>query len=107
MVDVPAMTVVSLGMRGGRDASRIAEARDRLQAWLDDPGTDFGWMIIGDESMSATAKRFDSRESFSFDLTTNERTVPVLTVGYVPEPGSMVFLAVSGLFFAASHRRRC
>jgi hypothetical protein len=36
VIDVPAMTVVSLGMRGGRDASRIAEAQDRLQAWLDE-----------------------------------------------------------------------
>ena len=33
-----------------------------VQAWLDDPSTNFGWMIRGDESGSKTAKRFDSRE---------------------------------------------
>src|SRR5262249_54721476 len=34
-----------------------------VQAWLDDPASNFGWMILGDESRPQTAKRFDSRES--------------------------------------------
>ncbi len=33
-----------------------------VQAWLETPATDFGWMIRGDESASKTAKRFDSRQ---------------------------------------------
>ncbi|HEU5108731.1 MAG TPA: hypothetical protein VFT95_09260, partial [Micromonosporaceae bacterium] len=32
------------------------------QSWLDDPATNFGWMLVGDESRPQTAKRFDSRE---------------------------------------------
>jgi len=34
-----------------------------VQAWLDDPGSNFGWMIVGDESRLQTARRFDSRET--------------------------------------------
>lgn len=32
------------------------------QAWLNDPGRNFGWVVIGGESANGTAKRFDSRE---------------------------------------------
>jgi spore coat protein A, manganese oxidase len=44
-----------------------------VQSWLDNPATNFGWLVLGDESGSATAKRFDTRESAS---------PPVLTVQY-------------------------
>jgi spore coat protein A len=36
-----------------------------VQSWLDNPATNFGWLVLGDESTSATAKRFDTRESAS------------------------------------------
>jgi hypothetical protein len=35
----------------------------RVQQWLDQPATNFGWIVIGEESSSGTAKRFDSREA--------------------------------------------
>ena len=44
-----------------------------VQSWLDNPSTNFGWLVKGDESTSSTAKRFDSRQS---------TTPPVLTIGY-------------------------
>ena len=34
-----------------------------VQGWLDDPTNNFGWIIIGDESGGASAKRFDSRHN--------------------------------------------
>jgi hypothetical protein len=35
-----------------------------VQSWLDTPASNFGWVILGDESGAAgTAKRFDSREN--------------------------------------------
>jgi hypothetical protein len=34
-----------------------------VQSWLDEPQTNFGWMIVGNEAVERTAKRFDSRES--------------------------------------------
>ena len=34
-----------------------------VQNWILDPSTNFGWIMIGDESGSSTSKRFDTRES--------------------------------------------
>jgi hypothetical protein len=34
-----------------------------VQAWLDDPGSDHGWLLKGDETERQTAKQFASRES--------------------------------------------
>ena len=45
-----------------------------VQTWLDTPATNFGWLVLGDESTSVTAKRFDTRES---------ATPPVLTIQYI------------------------
>ena len=47
------------------------------QSWLDNPASNFGWLVLGDESTIATAKRFDSRESAS---------PPMLTIQYLPGP---------------------
>src|SRR6266513_500889 len=44
-----------------------------VQSWLDNPATNFGWLVLGDESGMATAKRFDTRESIN---------PPVLTIQY-------------------------
>ena len=30
-----------------------------VQSWLDNPATNFGWLVLGDESAGATAKRFE------------------------------------------------
>ena len=48
-----------------------------VQSWLDSPTNNFGWLVLGDETASATAKRFDTRESAS---------PPVLTIQYIPGP---------------------
>src|SRR5438067_10564534 len=48
-----------------------------VQLWLDSPTSNFGWLVLGDETASATAKRFDTRESAS---------PPVLTIQYIPGP---------------------
>ena len=34
-----------------------------VQSWIDDPGSNFGWLLKGNESGIRTAKRFDSREN--------------------------------------------
>jgi hypothetical protein len=46
-----------------------------VQSWLDNPATNFGWLVLGDESATGTAKRFDTRES---------AIPPVLTIQYTP-----------------------
>lgn len=47
-----------------------------VQQWLNTPSTNFGWVVLGNESAGATAKRFDSKENG----TTANR--PILTVTY-------------------------
>lgn len=47
-----------------------------VQAWIDDPASNFGWILVGDESRNQTAKRFDSRESPA------EASRPALTIEY-------------------------
>lgn len=44
-----------------------------VQMWLDDSGSNFGWILIGDET-NQSAKRFDSHES---------NNGPMLTVAYI------------------------
>lgn len=69
-----------------------------VQGWLDDPSSNFGWTLIGLESMSGTAKRFDSREN---EVEANR---PVLNVEYViPAPPAAVGLL--GLLTLARRRR--
>ncbi len=46
-----------------------------VQAWLDDPATNVGWVVIGDEARASTARRFFSREG---------RTPPTLTIDFTP-----------------------
>ena len=48
-----------------------------VQEWLDSPASNFGWLVLGDETAIATAKRFDTRESAS---------PPMLTIQYTPGP---------------------
>jgi hypothetical protein len=48
-----------------------------VQSWLDNPVSNFGWLVLGDETTIATAKRFDTRESAN---------PPVLTITYTPGP---------------------
>jgi hypothetical protein len=54
-----------------------SQMRADVQSWLDDPASNFGWLVLGDESEIATAKRFDTRESAG---------PPVLTIQFRP-PG--------------------
>ena len=51
-----------------------------VQSWLDNPASNFGWLVLGDETAIATAKRFDTRESAS---------PPMLTIQYIPGPRVM------------------
>ena len=48
-----------------------------VQSWLDNPASNFGWLVLGDETTNATAKRFDTRESAS---------PPILTIEFIPGP---------------------
>jgi hypothetical protein len=69
-----------------------------VQSWLDAPGTDFGWALIGGESTPGSAKRFDSREIASPEFR------PLLQVTYTPGPSAAAALGL-GLPAALMRRR--
>ncbi len=63
----------------GSTAQMVAD----VQAWVDDPASNFGWIVIGNETTvpqgEASTKRFDSREAADPALW------PRLTVGIEPQ----------------------
>lgn len=56
-----------------------------VQGWLDNPGTNSGWILTGRESGTRSAKRFDSRESPTAAVR------PTLTIDFTPNcaPGTV------------------
>ena len=66
-----------------------AELAADVQGWVDNPGSNFGWAVVGEESASTTARRFGSRENV------NPATRPVLTVDYSPPPAATLVLTAS------------
>lgn len=73
-----------------------------VQGWVDDPASEFGWVVVGDESAPLTAKRFNSREN------PDVATRPVLTLTYdvIPEPGAGVLLLLAGILAGLTSSRR-
>ena len=52
-----------------------------VQAWLDAPATNFGWLLLGNEAASQSVKRFDTREAVV------DSVRPQLVVEFTP-PGT-------------------
>jgi len=71
-----------------------------VQYWLTNPTGNLGWVVLGEESVSQTAKRFNSKDS-AFP--------PQLEVTYiVPEPSSFMLAALGAMAgLAIVRRRRC
>jgi spore coat protein A len=61
-----------------------------VQGWLDAPATDFGWILLGDESTAMTARGFDSRQA------NNAANRPKLVVTYTPPSSAGACCAASG-----------
>lgn len=64
------------GILGFYDWGSTPEMAADVQAWLDTPAENFGWLLLGNEERNASAKRFDSR---NHSVVENR---PVLTVIY-------------------------
>jgi hypothetical protein len=67
-----------------------------VQEWLDNPSSNFGWIVIGDEVDSNSVRRFS----------TSPGTEPVLEVEFtpVPVPAGIILMGV-GLVCLAFYRR--
>ena len=78
---LPASASISVGP-GGLHIWSSAQMVADVQGWLDDPSSNFGWILLGAEAGTQTAKRFDSKDNPS------TATRPVLTVDFTPASGS-------------------
>lgn len=67
---------VSVGGTGVYTFVSTAETIADVQNWLDTPEDNWGWLVAGEESSSASAIRFDSREN------SVEASRPALTIDY-------------------------
>jgi spore coat protein A len=61
-----------------------------VQAWLDNPAQNFGWILVGNEVQTQTAKQFGTREN----TTTANR--PSLTVTFLPAAPTGACCAMDG-----------
>ena len=69
------------------------------QGWVSNPANNFGWILIGDEVNTSTAKEIASKET-GFGL-------PALTVTYtVPEPGTIAVVSIVGIAGLGMRRGR-
>lgn len=77
-----------------------------VQRWLDDPDSNFGWLLMGGETQAGNVHGFATREAGG------ALTPPRLTIEYqapapaVPEPGSFLLLAAGGACAAFMRIRR-
>src|SRR5439155_18253392 len=60
-----------------------------VQAWLDNPSSNFGWLLLGDESTAGTARVFNTREAQS------QGAWPSLVVTFKPPISTTPRLVVS------------
>ncbi len=66
---------MSLPVNGPATSAASAASAADVQSWLDQPASNFGWLLRGDETAGNTARKCDSRESASGN--------PTLTVTYI------------------------
>jgi len=75
-----------------------------IQAWLDNPDANFGWILLGDESV--VGDDVSSKRGFaSFDHTTAAFR-PTLSVGFVPEPAVWVHCLILAVVLGGYTWRR-
>ena len=75
--DTAVSATTAVNRNGSYDWSSAKLVAD-VQAWLDAPDEDFGWLLLTRETGRESAKRFDSREA------SNASRRPKLTVTFLP-----------------------
>ena len=97
-IATPSATTAVSGFTGQSWSS--AQMASDIQAWKANPSSNFGWILIGNETTPLTAYEFSSRESGA--------TGPSLSVTYeavVPEPGAIALAALATPLLARRRRR--
>lgn len=76
-----------------------------VQAWIDDPATNFGWILVGNEDLDRTSHRFFAAETAAGAVRPTLR----IEVMPIPEPSTYATFGVGVLllgFALGNHRRR-
>jgi hypothetical protein len=73
-------TVAGVGFYTWESTNQLVRA---VQQWLDDPASNSGWVMIGNEENSSTSKRFDTKENI------DQSFRPRLTIIYQPIAASV------------------
>lgn len=100
-------SIISDDLGGGQLFTWTSTANSQLladvQSWLTNPAANFGWTMIGEESLGQTAKRLNSGES---NVAPN--VPPQLTIEYtvVPEPVGASLAAFAFLAAVAVYRHK-
>lgn len=77
-----ASAAATIGGEGVWTFASNSELTADVQAWLDAPESNFGWILRGDESSPGTARRLDSREAALANR-------PTLTIEYSDPPAAV------------------
>ncbi len=78
---MPASASTTIGGIGTYSWSTTEMALD-VESWLASPGSDFGWILVGNENANSSASRFNSRTN------PTPSTRPQLIVTFTPPPGA-------------------
>jgi glucose/arabinose dehydrogenase len=74
-----ASATTSVGTASGYYTWSSSQMATDVQGWLGTPATNYGWLLIGDETTLQTARAFDSRESAA-------NVQPALQITYAAAP---------------------
>ena len=82
-------TVGSANMAYTWDSNSNPGMVEDVQSWLDNPSSNFGWLLLGDESAGASARVFSTREAQT------QGAAPSLVVTFTPPSPPTVQLVVT------------
>lgn len=76
-----------------------------MQTFLNNPSTNFGWLVLGDETTTQTIRRFDSSERTVTSFLPT-MTVTFHTASSIPEPGSLLLVSTAWAGWGVRRRWR-
>ena len=97
--DPTASASQNVGGTGPYTWASTAQMVTDVQDWLDNPGNNFGWILIGNETVFTTSKRFHSRTNIAPPTLIVKFSEPVATI---PTMTEWAMIAMIGLVLVAA-----
>jgi hypothetical protein len=99
-----ASAVVSQSLDSAYTWGSTAALVSDVQNWLDSPGSNFGWLLMGDESGTQTFRQFYTRDEANIAF--RPELLIDFTPASVPEPSTLVMAGIAALVGAGCWWRR-